>query len=119
MLYFKIESISEEFVEVVVNATNNQTSFVSKRTGNVVFWPDFLLSVHSIEFSQESQEKVRVRPFAVSGTVNTPYQFMKPIKIKGEWAEVLLLNNGFQKVGKGWVQWKRENKLLILYNLLS
>jgi hypothetical protein len=119
MLYFKIESVTEEFVEVVVNATNNQTSFVSKRAGNVVYWSEFLLRVNSIEFSKESAEKVRVRPFQASGEVNTPYQFMRPVKIKGEWAEVLLLNGDFKKVGNGWVQWKRDNKLLVLYNLLS
>ncbi|MEZ4858694.1 MAG: hypothetical protein R2781_07775 [Flavobacteriaceae bacterium] len=119
MLYFKIESVTEEFVEVVVNAQNNQTSYLSKRSGKVVYWPEFLLGVNSIEFAQGSAEKVRARPFEVSGEINTPYQFMKPIKVKGEWAEVLLLDGGFQKVGKGWVQWKKDNTLLIIYNLLS
>jgi len=119
MLYFKIESVPEEFVEVVVNAQNNQTSYVDKRTGNVVYWPEFLLGVNSVEFPQESTEKVRARPFEASGAINTPHQFMKPIKIKGDWAEALLLNTDFKKIGKGWIQWKRDNKLLILYNLLS
>lgn len=118
-LYFKIESVTEEFVEVVVNATNDQTSYVPRKAGNVIYWPEFLLSMHSVEFLPESKEVIRNRPFTASGVDNTKYQFMRPIKIKNEWMEVLLLNDGFKKVGKGWIQWQRNNKLLILYNLLS
>lgn len=119
MLYFKIESVTEEFAEVIVNTTNGQTSYVHKPSGKIIYWPEFLLNVNSVEFYPNSKEKVRARPFKASGEINTPHQFMKPIKIQGEWAEVLLLNSDFKKVGKGWIQWERENKLLINYNLLS
>jgi hypothetical protein len=119
MLYFKIESVTQEFAELIVNARNNQTSYVSRRSGNIVYWPDFLLGVNSVEFYPDSKEKVQVRPFKVSATTNVAHQYMRPIRIKGEWMEVLLLNSGFQKVGKGWIQWKRDNKLLVMYNLLS
>tara|TARA_R110000850_G_scaffold150497_1_gene273193 strand:- start:91835 stop:92827 length:993 start_codon:yes stop_codon:yes gene_type:complete len=119
MLYFRIESVTEEFVEVVVNTTNDQTSYVSKQAGKVVYWPEFLLRVHSVEFPHDSNRKVRARPFEASGIINTPYEFMRPLKIKGDWAEVLLLDGGFKKVGKGWIRWQEGGKLLVLYNLLS
>ncbi|NHE56917.1 MFS transporter [Cyclobacterium plantarum] len=119
MLYFKISSVSDEWVEIVVNAQNGQTAYISKYAGNVVYWPDFLLSVNSVEFLPGSEEKVRARPFSASGIIRTPYEFMKPFKIKEDWAEVFLLDGGFQRVGKGWIQWKKGDKLLVQFNLLS
>ncbi|KAA3618230.1 MAG: hypothetical protein DWP94_14645, partial [Flavobacterium sp.] len=50
MLYFRIVSVTEEFVEVLVNTQNGQTSWVAKRAGNMLLWPDFLLRIHSVEF---------------------------------------------------------------------
>lgn len=122
MLYFSLVSISEDFVEVIINETNGKTSYLNKRAGNVIYWSDFLLSMHSIEFLREvsgKQEKIRVRPFEASGEVNIPHQFMRALQIKGEWIQVLLLDTNFNSVGKGWIQWKRNGKLLIKYNLLS
>ncbi|MCB0456512.1 MAG: hypothetical protein R2776_04310 [Flavobacteriaceae bacterium] len=119
MLYFKIESITEDFAEVVVNTSNGQTSYINKRSGKIIYWPEFLLSVNSVEFYPNSKEKVRERSFETASIVQTSYQFMKPIKIKGDWAQVVLLDSNFQKIGDGWIQWKKGNKLLITYNLLS
>ncbi|MAP56097.1 MAG: hypothetical protein CL605_14490 [Altibacter sp.] len=119
MLYFKIESITEEFIEVVVNAQNSQTSYVSRRSGRMKLWPEFLLGVNSVEFLPNSNEKVRARHFEASGVIQTSYAFMRPIRVKNDWMEVVLLDDGFQTVGKGWIQWKRDGKLLINFNLLS
>lgn len=119
LLYFKIESLTEEFVEVVVNSTNQQTAYVSKYAGETIFWPEFLLGVNTLEFRQNSNRKVRARPFAHASEINTPYQFMKPLKIKGDWAEALLLDENFKKVGKGWIRWRECGKLLVNYSLLS
>ncbi|MEX2512538.1 MAG: hypothetical protein WD398_06510 [Cyclobacteriaceae bacterium] len=119
MLYFKINSVTNEWVEIIVNAQNGQSSYVSKYAGKIIYWPDFLLSVNSVEFLPGSEEEVRVRPFSSSGIIPSSYQFLKPIKIKEDWAEVLLLDGDFQKVSKGWIQWKRNNKILIIFNLLS
>ncbi|KAA3622445.1 MAG: hypothetical protein DWP94_08250, partial [Flavobacterium sp.] len=63
--------------------------------------------------------KVHSRDFEASGKINTPFSFMKPLRIKSEWMEVLLINDNFDKVGKGWIQWKKDDKLQVMYNLLS
>jgi hypothetical protein len=118
-LYFKIESLTQEFAEVVVNQQTGKTSFVSRNAGNVIYWPDFLMSMHSVEFYPESREKVRARAFAGSSEIRTAYEFMRPLKVKGDWMEVLLMDDDFKKVGLGWIQWKRNNELLIKFNLLS
>ena len=119
LLYFKVESITQEFAEVVVNEFTQQTSFVSRRAGSLIYWPDFLLNMHSVEFFPESNEKVRARSFFTSSEIATKYEFMRPLKMKGEWLKVILLDGEFKNVGSGWIQWKRDNKLLVMYNLLS
>jgi len=119
IIYFKIKSVTEEFAEVIVNVQNGQTSYVSKQAGKVIYWPEFLLRVNSVEFLPDTNEKIKVRPFQDAGNVQSPYEFMRPIKINGEWAEVLLLNGHFQKVGEGWIQWRKSNKLLIRFDLFS
>lgn len=78
-IYFLINSVTKEWVERVVNAQNGQTAYVSKYAGDVVYWPDFLLGVHSVEFFPDADEKVRARPFSASGVILTPSEFLKPI----------------------------------------
>lgn len=119
MLYFKVKSISHDFIEVVVNTTNNQTSFVDRYAGKLQYWPEFLLGIHSVEFLQPTNYKVYVKPLDYAGTVATPYSFMRPIKIQNEWMYVELQGDDFKEVGKGWIRWTKDGNLLITYNLLS
>jgi len=119
MLYFKVVSVTEEFLEVVVNTTSQQTAFVSKRAGTLQYWPDFLLGIHSVEFINPETQKVFVKPLSHAGIVNTSCSFMRPLKVKQDWMYVLLLNDSFDTVGKGWIKWIKDGKLLITYSLLS
>ena len=119
MLYFRIESVTSEFVEVIVNTQNRLTYYLSRKTGKVLYWQDFLLGINSIEFLPETNENIRERPSTNSGIIAMEYNFMRPIRIKEDWAEVILMDANFQKLGIGWIQWKRDSKLLIKYNLLS
>jgi hypothetical protein len=41
MLYFKGKSVGHGFMEVVVNITNNQTVFVDRYAGRLLYCPDF------------------------------------------------------------------------------
>lgn len=119
MLYFKVKSISHDFIEVVVNTTTNQTAHVDRYAGEIQYWPEFLLHVNSVEFVENSIQNVHERDFLKSGIVTTSFRFMKPKIIKQNWMQVDLLNDTFEKVGQGWIQWKSEEKLLIRYALLS
>jgi len=119
LLYLKVKSVSQETLEVVVNKTDNRTTYVDRQAGNFAYWPDFLLGVHSVEFIPESKDKVKVKPLDYAGENNTPYEFMRPLKVQGHWMHVELWNHDYKAVGRGWIQWKRDGKLLILYNMLS
>ena len=119
LLYLKVRSVSQETLEVVVNESENRTTYVDRRAGNFAYWPDFLLTVHSVEFMPESRHKVKVKPLDYAGENNTPYQFMRPLKVQGHWMHVELWNHDYKAVGSGWIQWKQDGRLLIRYNMLS
>ena len=119
LLYFEIKSLGREFAEVVVNTQTHRTAYVNKYDGKTVFWPEFLLGVHSVEFPSESTQKVKVRPFEASDAVPIPFAFLRPILIQEEWMQVELWNDDFKRVGIGWIRWKMDGELLIKYALLS
>lgn len=118
ILYFKIKSVTEEFVEVIVNAQTGQTAYLSKQAGKVMYWPEFLLRVNSVELLPDTGEKVKTRALPTSSDVQTTYAFLRPVKIQADWAQVILLNQDLQEVGRGWIRWRREGHLLIRFNLL-
>jgi len=119
MLYFRVVSVTEDFIEVIVNTTTEQTAFVDRRFGTLYYWPEFLLRVNSVEFIYDDGQEVLVKPLDHAGTVQAAYSFMRPVRIKQDWIFVHLLNQDFKKVGKGWIKWYSDEKLLIKYSLLS
>lgn len=119
MLYFKVKSISHDFIEVVVNTRINQTAFVDRYAGKLQYWPEFLLGVHSVEFREPSAYKVYIKPLEHAETVTIPYSFMRPIKIQNEWLYVELQDNNYKTLGTGWIRWRKDDNLLIKYSLLN
>ncbi|MGI9544326.1 MAG: hypothetical protein ACR2MX_13785 [Cyclobacteriaceae bacterium] len=119
MLYFRMQSIGRDFVEVTVNTQTQQSAYVSRYAGKIAYWPDFLLLVNSVELVSTSKQKVHVKPLSYAGEVTISFEFMSPVLVKDDWMRVNLMDDNFKKVGQGWVQWKKDNKLLISYSLLS
>jgi hypothetical protein len=119
LLYFKVQSVTQEFVEVTVNTLTEQTAFVSKYDGAIAYWPEFLLSVHSVEFPNPETETIYVKPLEYAGKVDIAYSFMKPLRISNEWMFVELQDDDFKSLGTGWIKWIADGKLLVQYALLS
>ncbi|WP_411896182.1 hypothetical protein [Winogradskyella sp. A2] len=119
ILYFKVKTIGHDFTEVIVNTINNQTAYVDRYGGKLLYWPEFLMGIHSVEFHDSSKHKVYVKPLDYATTVNTSHSFMRPIKIQNEWLYVALQNEDFKEVNRGWIRWRKDGKLLITYSLLS
>ena len=119
LFYLTVKSITTESLEVIVNETSGQTAIVDRSAGKLVYWPDFLLGVHSVEFLPQSEAKVLVKPLPHASAVNTTFEFMRPLKIQGTWMQVALWNENFESVGRGWIQWSRNQILQISYSMLS
>ena len=119
ILYFKVKSVNRDFVEIYVNKITNRHAYVDRQAGQIIYWPDFFLNVHSVEFPANEEQTVRVKPLNYAGQVSIDFEFMKPLRIQEEWMEVELQDDDFQKVGDGWIRWRNEDELLIKYSLLS
>ena len=119
LLYFRVKSVTRNFVEVVVNTTTGRTAFVPKSNGRMLEWPEFLLSVHSVEFQNPQGHKVYVKPLDHASTMNTQYSFMRPLRITQDWMQVEMMDQGYNATGQGWIRWHKDGKLLVAYSLLS
>jgi hypothetical protein len=98
---------------------DQRSGYVDRSAGEVIYWPEFLLKVFSVEFPPDQAQAIRLKPLDYSAEINTPYEFMSPVEVKDEWLHVLLLDDDYRTIGKGWIQWKKDNKLIITYSLLS
>ena len=119
LLALKVISVSGDFAGVIVNSQTQRTAFVNRYAGEMIYWPDFLLMVNSIEIPDEFPQKVRVKPLSYAGEVSLDFSFMKPVMVKDQWIKVDLQDSNFREVGEGWIKWRNENGLLIRYSLFS
>jgi len=119
ILYFKIQGVSRDFIEITVNSKSNRTTYVDRNDGNILYWPEFLLGVFSVEFIPGKEQKVKIKPLDFAGEEITSFHFMRPIVIKGNWMMVELQDGNFKKVGDGWIRWRDNEQLLITYSFLS
>ncbi|MBK9333361.1 MAG: hypothetical protein IPM96_13365 [Ignavibacteria bacterium] len=119
ILFFRIMFVSNNYIEIEVNEYDDRTLCVKKDAGEIFYWPEFFLKVHSVEQLNPSEQKIRIKPLTYSDEVIYKYEIMKPVLIKDEWMMVELYDDGYNLTGKGWLQWKSGDKLLISYSLLS
>ena len=119
IFYLKIIGLTREMVECEVNSLTGETRYFDRRAGEVIYWADFLLGVHSVEWPDDQPGIVRIKPLAHASEVITEYDFMHPVMIRGDWMLVELWNDDFEQVGSGWIRWTDGEKLLVNYSLLS
>lgn len=119
ILFIRMLSINHEFVEVIVNEFNGQTAYMDRAQNELRYWPEFLLSINSVEPLFPENNPVRIKPLSYAGLVSTSYSFLKPLRVSDQWMQVELLDDNFKSHGKGWIKWREDGKLLIKYSLLS
>lgn len=119
LFIMKVKKLGVDYHEIVMNETTGKTAYVSAWQGTLMTWGQFLLNCHSVEFIDKNQ-KVFDHPMIKSAGRSVAPPYFKPRYIKGDWMEVELLDNNYNKGnGKAWIRWKKEGKLLIIYNLFS
>lgn len=118
ILFFKVLTLTDEFIEVEVNKQTRQTFWVSRFDGKLLFWPEFLLGVNSVELIDANQT-LKATPFDHASEYLGKYAFLRPQKIKGEWMEVALLDNDFKTIGSAWLKWLDCGEIRVSYSLLS
>jgi len=115
----KLVSLSRDWVELEINKSNQSRLWVPRAQGKVLLWPDFLMTVHSIEALPDSELVVRIKALSHASIVSTDYDFLRVIAVRDQWAKVELLTDDMKAHGTGWVQWHDNGRLNFRYNLLS
>lgn len=119
ILFFKVLGEGHDFILVEANRATGRVAYLDKRAGTMLSWPQFLLSVNSVEFEAPAESAVHSKPLAHAGEITTPYAFMQPLLVRDEWMYVRLVDDSHAETGKGWIRWKAGQLLLITYSLLS
>lgn len=119
IMYFKMLSVGFDFIKATANKTNGQITYLDKNAGEILFWPEFLLSVNSVEFLPGKEQPIKIKPLDHAGEVTIDFEYLRPILVESEWMQVSLRDHGLNEVSKGWIRWKKANELLISYSLLS
>jgi len=121
LIYFRVKRMARNYLEIVVNETTGRTTIVDRFSGEMVFWPDFILKANTVEFPDGMVQAYKIKPLDHASALKTEkvYPFMRPESISGFWLEVSLLNQEFQPEGRAWIKWRDEYQLLVNYSLLS
>lgn len=119
VMYFKVLGIGHDFVKVIANKANAQVSYVDKNHGQFISWPEFLMSINSVEFKEGSSGKVFSKPFEHAGEIAIEYAFIQPLMVHEEWLYGKFVDEQLKEKGKGWIRWRKGNKLYINYSLFS
>lgn len=118
IIYFTIETLYKDFVEVVVNTATGQTALLSSDAGKIVYLPDFLLHTYSIKPLNPNAQSLKVKPLDYAGLVSGTYSLLQPIAIKQDWLRVALMDKNMKKTAEAWLKWRENGQLLIEYSLL-
>ncbi len=120
MILFKVISVGRHYIELTVNESQNKTLYVPADSGTYVDWNQFIIQVHSVEILEEFPQKIKSQPLIGSKTIFVESDvLLTPIHLKGDWLFVEILDYQYTPKGEGWIQWKRDGKLSIGYQLLS
>ncbi len=119
ILYFKVIRIGKDYLLLEGNTTTKQTYFVSRWSGDIILWPEFILSTFMLEFPEEKPQPIRIKPLENASTILNPTNYLRAISIQDYWVEVEVLDEKWNPIDKGWIKWRDESGLLVQYSLLS
>ena len=120
ILYFKILAFNRDWLHVELNKETGYSAWLPRNNVTLKLWPDFLLTVFSIENIDTENNPIRIKPLKhASKIIIKDYEILTPVIINANWVKVNLLDKNLNKVGEGWIEWQREGKLIISYSLLS
>lgn len=119
IIHLKALGIGHDFIKVETNRIENRVAYVAKNVGTFKSWPEYILSMNSVELKQNTNQVVRIKPLDYAGEVKATFKSITPLLVEGDWLYGILLNNTQTETGKGWIRWRKDGKLLITYSLFS
>ncbi len=120
-LFLRMITVSKNWIEVVVNRQTGLTHWMAAEDAEFIDWSTFLLNVYDVELIDPEANPVRIKPLANAAILATPSDrfSLRPLAIRGEWIMVPTLGLADRIQPYGWIRWRKDDKLLIRYSLLS
>jgi hypothetical protein len=119
--FFVVKSAENNRLEVVINKQDGQTAWVKKEQIDVLPWPMFLISMHSVEPKNWNANPVRNSPSEQAGVLGQvgPNHILEAKSRSGDWLNVVISDENYQTIRRGWIRWRKNGKLILHYNLMS
>jgi hypothetical protein len=115
----RVVTLTPDWLEVVGSMRTGQLVWIDRSAARFTAWPEFLLSVHSVEAIDAATNPVRARPLDSSPILSTARAALPPLAIRGEWMQVATHELADRMPPEGWIRWRRGERLLISWNPLS
>jgi len=119
LLLLKMITLSRNWVEVEVNTFDGTTRWVDRQELGIVFWPEFISTVNTVEIIDPETNPIRIKPLDhASVLADGADALLKPLAVRGEWLMVGTSELADRMPPTGWIRWRDGVRLLVRYNLL-
>jgi hypothetical protein len=115
----RVVTLTPDWLEVIGSMRTGQLVWIDRSAARFMAWPEFLLSVHSIEAIDAATNPVRARPLDSSPILSAARAALPPLAIRGEWMQVATHELADRMPPEGWIRWRRGERLLISWNPLG
>ena len=121
LCYLKVKAEENGHLAVEGNRQTGFTCWVAADEVEFLKWSDFLLTVHSVEPRFPEDQLILKAPAADAEPLFQAGEgyILQPKEVRGEWLRVEVVDEDYQPVGEGWLQWRAGTSLWVEYNLLS
>lgn len=121
MLFLKTITLSNGWLEVVVNKQTTLSYWILRDDAEFIAWSDFLLDIFSVELINPKTNPLLFKPHKDASIVaTTPPRFdLKPLAIQDDWMMVSTNGLAGRIVPTAWIRWRNNDSLLIRYSILN
>jgi hypothetical protein len=119
LFHLRVLTLTAEWVEVIGNSVTGETWWIDRSQVEFADWPEFLLSVPSIEAFDAEANPVRSRALDAAPILSTARAALPVLAVQGDWLKVATTELADRMPPEGWIRWRRGERLLVAYNPLS
>lgn len=121
---FRCTSVSDNWLQVIINNETGEQLWI-KRSESIEFetWESFLKGMFMITRLETNSQAIRVLPSGnAEEIIYTSNDCFQVKSMKGDWIEIFNSENcdddevnSKEKISSGWIKWRDQNNLLIIY----
>lgn len=117
---FRVVTYSQNWLEVIVNNNNGLTRWIDRQAVGYKEWGTYLTEVVAVEIINAEKNPIRIKPQDdASILAQVPGAQLRPIAVKGDWLLVSTVGLADRIVPTGWVRWRKDGILFVMYSILS